>query len=84
MEAAMAENLRNSVDLDIVSQAVTAWFRFYEVDPDERTLKVLARAAGELYQGGYRSADDLATSLIGTYIGPWSLMANAPTSVSVH
>ncbi|TAX87418.1 hypothetical protein [Rhizobium leguminosarum] len=80
----MAADLGNKVDLDVVSQAVTAWFRFYELDPDEQSIEILARAAGELYVFGYHSADDLATSLIGTYIGRWSLMVNAPTSASVH
>lgn len=80
----MAAKSGNCVDLDVVSQAVTDWFRFYEVDPDQQAIQILARAAGELYLGGYHSADDLATSLIGTYIGRWSLMVNAPTSASVH
>ena len=80
----MAGNLRSRVDLDVVWQAVIAWFRFYELDPDEQSIQVLARAAGELFVGGYHSADDLATSLIGTYIGRWSLMVNAPTYTSVH
>ncbi|MBW6426081.1 hypothetical protein KX729_32470 [Rhizobium sp. XQZ8] len=68
----------------MISRALAAWFRFYEVDPEERMLEVLAQAASELYPGGYRSPDDLATSLIGSYVGPWSLMTNAPTSASVH
>lgn len=80
----MAANSGNCVDLDVVSQAVTDWFRFYEVDPDQQAIQILARAAGALYLGGYHSADDLATSLIGIYIGRWSSMVNAPTSASVH
>jgi hypothetical protein len=80
----MISKTDGAVDIAVVSEAMTAWFRFYELDPCERSLTALARAAGQLYLGGCRSADDLATSLIGTYIGRWSLMANAPTSSSVH
>lgn len=76
--------LEVDVDPEIVSYSVGAWFRYYEVDPDEKALATLVRIAGELYAEGYRSADDLSTCLIGTYIGRWSLMVNAPTSASVH
>jgi hypothetical protein len=80
----MTSEMDGAVDVDVVSEAVTAWFRFYGLDPCEKSLSALAQAAGQLYLGGNRSADDLATSLIGTYIGRWSLMVNAPTSASVH
>lgn len=80
----MANNPQIDVDTEIVSQAVSDWLRYYEVSPDEKALRVLARVAGELFLGGYRSPDDLSTCLIGTYIGRWSLMVNAPTSASVH
>ncbi len=80
----MVSNHSRRVDVYVVSQAVAAWCEFYEVDPGEKELEALAEAATQLYLDGRRSADDLATGLIGTYIGPWSLVINAPKSASVH
>ena len=74
----------SGVGLAVISRAVTEWLRFYEVAPEDRILDVLTRAAREHYAEGYRRPDELATYLIGRYVGRWSLVSNAPTSASVH
>jgi len=74
----------NDDSLGTISRAVTAWLRFYDVEPDDQVLDGLARAARDHYLEGYRTSDDLATYLIGTYVGRWSMMINAPTSNSSH
>ncbi len=70
--------------LGTISRAVTAWLRFYDVEPEDKVLDVLARVARDHYSEGYRTPDDLATYLIGTYLGRSSVMINAPTSNSSH
>jgi hypothetical protein len=45
---------------------------------------VLRTAATNRYNEGYRTADDIAAVLIGTYVGIYSTNVNAPTSASVH
>lgn len=80
----MIENEVNGRNLRILSDAVERWFEYYEVDSDERTSQVLCAAAVGLFRDGYRGADELATALIGTYVGLWSTRVNAPTSVSIH
>ena len=74
----------NDDSLGTISRAVTAWLRFYEVEPEDKVLDVLARAARDHYLEGYRASDDLATFLIGTYVGRCSMMINAPTSNLSH
>jgi hypothetical protein len=41
-------------------------------------------AALNLYRDGYRTIDDIATVLIGTYVGLSATRINAPTSEAVH
>jgi hypothetical protein len=67
-----------------MSEAVQTWYRFYELRPDEQSSQVLSEAAISLYNEGYRSVDDIATALIGTYVGIWSTKVNAPTSLAIH
>ncbi len=71
-------------DFRAMSEAVQIWYRFYEVPPNERSSQVLCEAAISLYNEGYRSVDEIATALIGTYIGLWSTKVNAPTSSAIH
>jgi hypothetical protein len=44
----------------------------------------LCDAAIDLYDDGCRSLEEMATVLIGTYIGLAATRVNAPTSSSVH
>jgi hypothetical protein len=67
-----------------MSEAVRNWYRFYEVPPNKQSSQVLCTAAINLYNEGYRSVDDIATVLIGTYVGIWSTKVNAPTSATIH
>ncbi|MGR9251259.1 hypothetical protein [Rhizobium leguminosarum] len=68
----------------VVSEAVRRWFEFYEVPLDERASHTLCSAAISLYGDGYQTVDDIATMLIGTYVGIWATRINAPTSAAVH
>ena len=68
----------------MLSEAVQAWYRYYEVKPDEQASAVLCSAAIDLFHQGYHSADDIAIVLIGTYIGKLSTRINAPSSTSLH
>ena len=77
-------NKQQDSEYRLTSEAVQTWYRFYEVSPDDRASHVLCTAAIDLYQHGYRTADDIATMLIGTYVGIWSTKVNASTSASVH
>jgi hypothetical protein len=80
----MEEPMSKQPDFRAMSEAVQNWYRFYEVPPDEQSSQVLCTAAIELYNQGYRSAGDIATALIGTYIGIWSTKVNAPASSAIH
>jgi hypothetical protein len=71
-------------DIDLLSEAVQRWYRFYEVPPDEAATDILCSAALGLYREGHRSLEDIATVLIGTYVGISATRVNAPTSQSVH
>ncbi|WP_245456736.1 hypothetical protein [Rhizobium hidalgonense] len=71
-------------DFRMLSEAVQAWYRFYEVDPDERASQTLCTAALEFYQEGYKTAEEVSTLLIGTYVGLWSTRVNSPSSATVH
>lgn len=77
-------NKQQNFEFRLMSEAVQAWYRFYEVSPDDRASQVLCNAAIDLYNDGYRTVDDIATVLIGTYVGIWSTKINAATSTSVH
>jgi hypothetical protein len=71
-------------DVALLSQAVQQWYRFYEVPLDETASDTLCGAALELYTQGHRTVEDIATILIGTYVGISSTRVNAPTFRSVH
>jgi len=71
-------------DFRMLSEAVQAWYRHYDVDPDEPVSAVLCSAALSLYQRGHRSVEAIASGLIGAFIGMPSTRINAPTSASVH
>ncbi|WP_413708553.1 hypothetical protein [Rhizobium sp. Rhizsp82] len=68
----------------MLSEAVQAWYRYYEVEPDDQASHTLSAAAIGFFQEGHRSLDDVTTMLIGTYVGRWATRVNAPTSNSVH
>lgn len=67
-------------DTRLLSDAVRAWFDYYELGPDERAMERLCSAAIGLYDDGCRSLDHLATTLIGTYVGLWDTRVNSPSS----
>jgi len=71
-------------DYSIMSRAVQAWYRFYEADWNDETSSFLCSAAIELFNGGCRSSDDMATALIGTYVGLAATRVNAPSSNAIH
>lgn len=75
---------KNDPDFKMMSEAVQAWYRFYEVDPKHGLSEVLCQAAIDLYHDGHRTSDDIATALIGTYVGIQAMRVNAPTSAAVH
>ena len=68
----------------MMSEAVQQWYRFYLASPDEKATETLCSAAIDLYNEGYRSADGIATVLIGTYVGIWSTRVNAQSSEAMH
>lgn len=68
----------------MLAEAVNAWFDYYEVEPHEQTYDVLSTAALSLFDQGHRNLDDLPTMLIGTYVGRWAVLVNAPSSDDVH
>ncbi|PZM14839.1 hypothetical protein CPY51_09015 [Rhizobium tubonense] len=68
----------------IISQAVQAWYRFYGDDWDDEASSFLCSAAIKLYNGGCRSTEDLATTLIGTYVGLAATRVYARSSVTLH
>ncbi|AUW42658.1 hypothetical protein [Rhizobium leguminosarum] len=71
-------------DFKTMSEAVQAWYRYYEVDPKDGLSDVLRQATIEFYQEGHRTSDDIATALIGTYVGIHATRVNAPTSAALH
>jgi hypothetical protein len=54
------------------------------VDPKDGLSDVLCQATIEFYQEGHRTSDDIATALIGTYVGIHATRVNAPTSAALH
>ncbi|ANM13548.1 UNVERIFIED_ORG: hypothetical protein GGI57_005797 [Rhizobium aethiopicum] len=68
----------------MLSEAVQAWYRYYEVEPDDQASQTLCSAAIEFFNDGARSLEDVTTLLIGTYVGRWATRVNAPTSAAVH
>lgn len=73
-----------SPDIRMLSEAVQAWFQYYQADPDEGASHLLCNAALAFFRDGYHTIDDVTTMLIGTYVGIPSTWVNAPTSASVH
>jgi hypothetical protein len=71
-------------ELRTLSEAVQRWFDFYQAESDENVSQTLCDAAVALYRDGHRQAADIATILIGTFIGPLSARVNAPSSASIH
>jgi hypothetical protein len=71
-------------DFRMLSEAVHAWYEYYEIEPDEQASARLCEAALDLFNDGYRTVDTLTTMLIGTYVGRWATRVNAPTSSRVH
>jgi hypothetical protein len=67
-----------------MSLAVQNWYRFYEVEWNDEVSSFLCSAAIALYNDGCRCADEMATTLIGEYVGLVATRINAPTSMSVH
>jgi hypothetical protein len=80
----MGLSLEANENFKMVSIAVQAWYRHYELDACEQLSQLLCNAALDHYQDGCRSADGLATWLIETFDGWMATRANAPTSISVH
>jgi hypothetical protein len=71
-------------DFKTMSEAVQAWYRFYQINPKNGLFYVLCQAAIDLYREGHHSSDDIATALIGGYVGIHATRVNAPTSAAVH
>ncbi|MBB3165669.1 hypothetical protein HFO74_26305 [Rhizobium laguerreae] len=68
----------------LMSKAVREWYRHYEVEWDDQASSFLCDAAIELYNEGCRSVEEMATVLIGTYVGLAATRVNAPSSSSMH
>lgn len=68
----------------LLANAADQWFLYYAVEHDDRVRDVLCNAALDFYKDGYRSEDDLATLLIGTFVGVASTKINASSSATVH
>lgn len=75
---------KHCASVSLISEAVQSWYSFYEVDPDDRASDVLRKAALELFAEGHCTSEDIATHLIGSYVGKWATRVNAPSSSSVH
>ncbi|MBY5494643.1 hypothetical protein [Rhizobium leguminosarum] len=71
-------------DHRLMSKAVREWYWYYEADWDDQASSFLCDAAIELYNEGCRSVVEMATVLIGTYVGLAATRVNAPSSSSVH
>jgi len=74
----------NDPDFRMLSDAVQAWYRFYELPPADPASHTLCNAAIALFNEGYRTVDEIATALIGAYVGFVATRTNAPTSMSLH
>ncbi|MGO8080919.1 hypothetical protein [Rhizobium leguminosarum] len=71
-------------DYLLISKAVREWYRHYKVEWDDKASSFLCDAAIDLYDDGCRSVEEMATVLIGTYVGLAATRVNAPSSSSVH
>jgi hypothetical protein len=56
----------------MLSEAVQAWYRYYEIAPDDQAPHTLGAAAIQFFKDGHRSLDEITTMLIGTYVGKWA------------
>jgi hypothetical protein len=85
-EVQMIRTTKASVrpEFGLLSEAVQRWYHFYEVTPDDRVSETLYTAAMTVFGEGYKTADDIATVLIGTYVGVLSTRVNAISSISIH
>ncbi|MGZ2461781.1 hypothetical protein [Rhizobium anhuiense] len=70
--------------MKMLSRAVERWYRYYELEHDDGASDVLCNAAIALFNEGYRSEGDIATMLIGTYVGLDATKVNAPTTATLH
>ncbi|EPE96625.1 hypothetical protein [Rhizobium grahamii] len=68
----------------LISKAVKEWYSFYEIQPDQASSDALCKAALELLEQGFDGSEDIATLLIGKFVGKWGTRVNAPSSNSVH
>ncbi|MDR7141923.1 hypothetical protein J2X43_000114 [Rhizobium sp. BE258] len=68
----------------MISKAVSAWYRHYDVNWDDHASSFLCDAAIELYASGCRSSEMLAATLISNYVGIAGTRVNAPSSGAVH
>lgn len=80
----MLDRAPSNADFRMMSLAVSQWFEYYEVKPDERASNLLCAKALDLFNEGYNSIDDISTMLIGTYVGLWATRVNAATSAACH
>jgi len=71
-------------DFRKLSQAAQAWYRYYEVAPDDQASNTLGATAIQLFNDGHRTLDEITTMLIGTYVGRWATRVNASTSNALH
>jgi hypothetical protein len=83
-DAGAANDPEERTDIALLSEAVQRWYRFYELPLDEDASETLCGAAIGLYREGHRSVEEIATMLIGTYVGVPSTRVNAPTSHSLN
>ncbi|MGZ2432627.1 hypothetical protein [Rhizobium redzepovicii] len=68
----------------IISKAVSQWYRHYNAAWDDDASSFLCDAAIELFNEGCHSVDEMATALIGAYVGLAATRVNAPSSSAVH
>ena len=54
----------NESEFKMLSQAVQAWYRYYDIRPDPETSQVLCSAAITLFNAGHRSREDVTGHLI--------------------
>ena len=83
MEGTMGEQ-QTKHSFRTASAAVQAWYRFYHEKPELGASSILCRAAIQLYGDGHRSVEDIATILVGTYVGMVATRVNSATSSSIH
>ncbi len=75
---------RHDAKAALITAAVKEWYDFYDVKPDDQASEALCNAALGFIRSGHETSDDVATLLIGLFVGKWSTRVNAPTSHAVH